>query len=222
MNKRENIVYYREIGEVSYVKNRRAKHLSIRINQQGELRVTIPAYVSMRRAEAFLMTRKQWIRAKLREINSAAGHFRKPVLGELIHIRGKQIKIELQQKEASAEEALWGILLKEARAYLPGRVDLLAETFGLKYSGLKIRRMKTRWGSCTAKNSINLNSWLMMLPEHLSDYVILHELVHTLHRDHSKKFWDALDQLTEGSSKVLRKELKTFRIMFLQADYPDQ
>lgn len=215
-------MYYREIGEVCYVKNRRAKHLSIRINQQGELRVTIPAYVSMRRAEAFLMTRKQWIHTKLGEINSAAGHFRKPVPGELIHIRGKQIKIELQQKEASAEEALWRILLKEARAYLPGRVMHLAETYGLKYSGLKIRRMKTRWGSCTAKNSINLNSWLMMLPEHLSDYVILHELAHTVNRDHSKKFWEKLDQLTEGSSKKLRKELKTFRIMVLQADYSDQ
>jgi len=222
MNKRENIVLYKDIGEVRYVKNRRAKHLSIRINQQGETRVTVPAYMSMHRAEAFLITRKQWIQTKLAKIRIAAEQVRKPEAGELIRIRGKEVQINLQYNEQSGEEALWRILRQEARLYLPERVRYLAETYGLKYSGLKIRRMKTRWGSCTAKSSINLNSWLVMLPDHLSDYVILHELVHTLHKDHSPKFWDALDRFTYGRSRELRKELKTRGIMVLPVAFADQ
>lgn len=216
MNKRENIAYYREIGEVKYVQNRRAKNLSIRINRQGKLRVTVPAYVSMKRAEAFLMTRKEWVLAKLQEIMHAAEPFRLPVAGDRVDIRGKEVEVILQRGEQSGEEALWRILRKEAGDYLPERLQVLADKHGLNYSGVKIRQMKTRWGSCTAKNSINLNSWLMMLPDHLSDYVILHELVHTRHRDHSRRFWDALDQTTEGRSKALRKELKEQRIMLIK------
>ena len=217
MNKQKNIVCYNEIGEVSYVKNRRARNLSIRINRKGELRVTVPAYVSIRRAEQFLWSRKNWIVAKLTEINKDASHFREPEAGDEVIIRGKKITIWLLEAEESAEEALWRILLLEAKAYLPNRLATLSGAHGLKYSGLKIRRMKTRWGSCTAKDSINLNSWLMMLPDHLSDYVILHELVHTLHRDHSHKFWEALDRVTEGSSRQLRKELRRYQIMVLPA-----
>lgn len=218
MNKSENIVCYSEIGEVCYIKNRRAKNLAIRINQKGELRVTVPGYVSMRRAEAFLMARKDWVITKLSQMKHASNRFRIPQDGDLVKVRGKELQIVVQGKEDSAEDALWNLLLVEARAYLPGRVAELAGQHGLDYSGLKIRKMKTRWGSCTAKNSLNLNSWLMMLPDPLSDYVILHELVHTLHRDHSPRFWATLDGLTEGSSKQLRKELKNFRIMFLPAE----
>ncbi len=221
MIKQENIVCYKEIGEVNYVKNRRARNLSIRINRKGELRVTVPAYVSIRRAEDFLWSRKKWILAKLAQINKDASQFKEPEAGDEVTLQGKKVQIFLLEKEKSAEEALWRILLLEAKAYLPNRLETLAEAHGLEYSGLKIRRMKSRWGSCTAKNSINLNSWLMMLPDHLSDYVILHELVHTLHRDHSHRFWGALDRVTEGSSRQLRKELRTYQIMVLPAQAPD-
>lgn len=217
MIKRENIVKYREIGEVRYVKNMRAKHISIRINQQGEVRVTVPGRLSMKRAEAFVISRRPWIYAKLGEISRVSGQFRLPEPGDRVHIRGEAFQIALLDREKTGEEALWRILLQEARCYLPDRVRFLAETHGLEYNGLKIRRMKSRWGSCTAKNSINLNSWLMMLPEHLSDYIILHELVHTLHRNHSLAFWEALDRFTLGRSKELRKELKKHRIMSLPA-----
>jgi len=217
MNKQENIVCYKEIGVVNYVKNRRARNLSIRINRKGELRVTVPGYVSIRKAEGFLWSRKNWVLEKLAEINKNASQYKEPEVGDQVILRGKKIPIRLLEQEKSAEDALWRILLLEAKAYLPNRVASLADVHGLKYSGLKIRRMKTRWGSCTAKNSINLNSWLMMLPDHLSDYVILHELVHTLHRDHSHRFWEALDRLTEGSSRQLRKELRTYQIMALPA-----
>ena len=117
----------------------------------------------MNRAEAFLISRRPWIQAKMGEISRASGQYRLPEEGDVVNIRGKELEITLRATEQTGEDALWRILLQEARLYLPGRVSFLAETHGLKYKGLKIRRMKSRWGSCTAHNSINLNIWLMML-----------------------------------------------------------
>ena len=119
----------------------------------------------------------------------------------------------LKGEQDSIEEAIWRILRKEAGDYLPGRVEELARKYGLDFSHVKVRRMKSRWGSCTPKNGINLNSWLVMLPDYLSDYVILHELAHTRHRDHGPGFWLYLDSLTGGRSKSLRKELRDQQIM---------
>ena len=215
MNKTENIVQYPELGIVHYVYQKRAKNLSIRINRQGDVRVTIPRYVGFRKAEAFVWSKKQWIEHKLQEIKEKAASA--PVLsdGDQIEIRGRSHTIRLKGEQDTVEEAIWRMLLEEASLYLPERLNTLAKKHGLSYSGVKIRRMKTRWGSCTAKDSINLNSWLIMLPEYLSDYVILHELVHTLHRDHGPGFWKALDGLTGGRSKELRKELRAEQIMLI-------
>lgn len=218
MNKSENIINYLEFGDVRYVYNKRARNLSIRINQQGEIRVTIPRYVSQRRAESFLMTKKGWIITKLSEINQLADYGQKLQEGDVLNVRGKSIHIVLPKDQKSVEDAIWRILKKEALAYLPHRVEELAAKHDFEITGVKIRKMKSRWGSCTMKNSINLNSWLMMLPDHLVDYVILHELVHIRHRDHSKKFWEALDLVTGGSSKMLRKELRGQRIMLINPE----
>lgn len=213
MHKIENIIKYTDMGEVRYVNSNRAKNLAIRINQLGEVRVTIPRYVSRRKAEAFLMSKRRWILDKLSELETTGGDGRMLNEGEELHVRGKDIPVVLQNGCGNIEEAIWKILLNEARDYLPSRVNILAGIHGFEVSEVKVRRMKTRWGSCTTRNIINLNSWLVMLPDHLSDYVILHELVHTRHRDHSKRFWEALDRLTPASSKMLRKELRSQRIM---------
>jgi len=215
MNKRENINNYREFGSIMYVNSKRARNLSIRINQQGEVRVTIPRYVSQKKAEAFLMTRKEWIIKKLSEISKMADSGQKLQEGDVMNVRGKSIPIVLKTYQENVEDAIWRILKEEAKSYLPDRVKELAARHNFNVTGVKIRKMKSRWGSCTIKNSINLNSWLMMLPDHLVDYVILHELVHIRHRDHSKKFWGALDLVTGGSSKKLRKELRSQRIMLI-------
>ncbi len=217
MNKSENIVYYPEIGDVRYVSNKRARNLSIRINQQGEVRLTIPRYVSRRKAEMFLLSKKQWISGKLDEIKLLEDSRQEMREGELLNVRGKLIPITLRKGKENIEEVIWRILLMEGQAYLPVRVAELAAMYDFKFSGVKIRKMKTRWGSCTVKNSINLNSWLMMLPDHLVDYVILHELVHTIHRDHSRKFWEALDKITAGFSKTHRKEIRSQRIMLINS-----
>jgi predicted metal-dependent hydrolase len=213
MQNSENIVRYREIGEVRYVRSFRAKNLSIRINQKGEVRLTVPKHVSLKKAEAFLHSKKRWVATKLEELQV---HSEQTVIlkeGVMLNVKGRSFKIVRRKGEASVEEAIWRILRDEGSKYLSGRTRELAERHGYRITGVKVRKMKTRWGSCTTRNSINLNSWLVMLPEDLSDYVILHELVHTRHRNHSRQFWEELDSLTGGMSKTLRKELRSKRIM---------
>ncbi len=213
MINKENIVQYDDLGEVRYVRNRRAKNLAIRIGRNGAVRVTVPGYLSMKRAEAFVFARGGWIVEKIREQRKQSKGALVIRDGDKLVVRGRQIPVLLKGDQDSIEEAIWRILLKEAGDYLPGRVEELAGEYGLDYSQVKVRRMKTRWGSCTPKNGINLNSWLVMLPDHLSDYVILHELAHTRHRDHGPGFWHYLDSLTGGRSKPLRKELRDQQIM---------
>ena len=98
----------------------------------------------------------------------------------------------------------------EAKAYLPNRVEELAKTYGLSYKKVKINNAKTRWGSCSSENNINLSLQLMRLPDYLIDYVILHELAHTKVKNHSIHFWDFLDSITDSKAKNLDKELKSF------------
>jgi len=217
MNKSENIVYYADVGEIRYIRNRQARNLAIRIGRKGDVRVTVPGYVSIRKAEAFVISRRGWIIQKIREQDKRAEHALEIREGEKLEVQGKKIMVKLKGAGDTVEEAIWRILHREAAHILPGRVEKLAQEHGLSYSGVKVRRMKSRWGSCNPKNGINLNSWLVMLPSHLADYVILHELAHTRHKDHSTRFWDYLDHLTDGMSKQLRKELRTQQIMLIDS-----
>ena len=102
-------------------------------------------------------------------------------------------------------------LKKSAQAYLPPLLSELAEHYGFSYKKVKITGSKSRWGSCSATGNINLSCYLMLLPPHLMDYVLLHELTHTREMNHGPKFWKILDELTEGRAHSLRTELRNFR-----------
>ena len=116
--------------------------------------------------------------------------------------------------EELLRNAIIRALKKSAQAYLPPLLDELAGHYGFKYKKVKITGSKSRWGSCSALGSINLSCYLMLLPPHLMDYVLLHELVHTKEMNHGPKFWEKLDELTEGRAKTLRAELRNFRTSF--------
>ena len=105
-------------------------------------------------------------------------------------------------------------LKKSAQSYLPPLLDELASHYGFKYKKVKITGSKSRWGSCSATGSINLSCYLMLLPPHLMDYVLLHELTHTREMNHGPKFWEILDEMTEGRAHTLRAELRQFRTSF--------
>ena len=112
-----------------------------------------------------------------------------------------------EERKARIEE-----LRRAAKADLPGRIGRLSEATGLKCEKLSIRASRTKWGSCSGRNHISLSLFLMTLPEHLRDYVIVHELCHTVHHDHSPRFHALVDRLVGGREKALNRELRAFTI----------
>lgn len=121
-------------------------------------------------------------------------------------------------KQKSTQDLLKNAIVRamkrRAEVYLPPILKEFAEAFGLTYRQIKITKSRSRWGSCSTTKNINLSCYLMLLPSHLMDYVLLHELAHTREMNHGPQFWELLDNLTEGQAHTLRKELRNFKIIF--------
>lgn len=105
-------------------------------------------------------------------------------------------------------------LKRQASVILPPIVKEYALRYDMNFKKIKITGARSRWGSCSTAGTICLSCYLMLLPPHLVDYVILHELAHTVEMNHSDKFWALLDSMTDGKSKSLRSELKNFKTDF--------
>ena len=101
----------------------------------------------------------------------------------------------------------------EAKRLLPQRIARLAQQHGFTLTGVKINNSKTHWGSCTPRKSVNLSLYLMLLPWHLVDYVLLHELCHTIEMNHSERFWKLMDKVTDNQAIRLRTELKNYHML---------
>ncbi|SCQ23588.1 WLM domain protein [Tannerella forsythia] len=99
-------------------------------------------------------------------------------------------------------------LRHEALRVLPKRLAALAARYGFSYTRVTVRDMRTRWGSCSSERRISLALSLMTLPEHLIDYVLLHELCHTVEMNHSQQFWLLMNRVTDGQAQKLRRDLR--------------
>ena len=109
-------------------------------------------------------------------------------------------------------KAITTALARRAKELLPPRLKALATEKGFAYNGCTVRNVHSRWGSCNAKKNISLSIYLAMLPNELIDYVLLHELCHTVEMNHSDRFWALMDKVTApAKAKDLRKKLKGYR-----------
>lgn len=112
-------------------------------------------------------------------------------------------------------KAVTTALARRAKELLPARLKMLAAENGFKYNGCTVRNVHSRWGSCTAGKNISLSIYLAQLPNELIDYVLLHELCHTVEMNHSERFWALMDKVTApAKAKELRKKLKGYRTQF--------
>jgi predicted metal-dependent hydrolase len=236
----EKIIYIDGVGNVLFRHSSRARHLNISVKPFIGVRVSVPVGMSYLSAERLVNDKKAWlfhhlIRMKEFEdqqtlFDENSGYCTKH--HQLILRKGDSKKIsvriskekinvvyptELNSNSKEVQNAIRkGIeraLKIEAKQYLPAKTDVLAAKFGFKYNKLTLKNIKSRWGSCSRKNNINLSIHLMRLPEHLIEYVILHELVHIVHLNHSAKFWKLLEDIT-GCAKKLDKELRKQKIAF--------
>ncbi|MHC4346439.1 MAG: M48 family metallopeptidase [Planctomycetota bacterium] len=181
--KKSETIHIDGLGPVLVRKNKRAKRLSITVKYDRTVRVTVPEKVSFEEACGFLAAKTGWARKHLDR------------LGRLEQDGGRQ--------------CLPPVNRAEARAVLTARLNHLAQEHGFEYNRAFIRDQKTRWGSCSSANNINLNMRLLGLPQELADYVILHELVHTRFRNHGAGFWAELDRLVPDG-KRLRRQLNEY------------
>ncbi len=101
-------------------------------------------------------------------------------------------------------------LRRWAKVALPPLVEHLARKFGFSYGRVTIRATRSKWGSCSGENNLSLSLFLVTLPEHLQHYVVLHELCHTVHHNHSPQFHALLDTCLGGREKELRRELRQY------------
>ena len=173
-----------------FIRSRRARRVIISVSPTKGVRVSVPVRTSFRKAFDFVDTKKGWIQKHLAIIEK--NEHRKQTLG-----------IPFQTIDTA-----------DARKRITDRLYYLAGEHGFTCNHVTIRQQKTRWGSCSPKNNISLNIKLVLLPENLLDYVILHELVHTRVHNHSKKFWAELDKYIVDS-KAMAKRLRTNEMVLL-------
>ena len=223
--------------EITLFKSKKSKYINITLKPFKGVRVSVPSSISFDSTISVIKKRMGWIKQNLKKIQDVQSsltlfdfntefktreHQLKLIKGnfEIINsiVKSNSIfvyipkeldvrSVEVQKEVRNAIEKAWRI---EAKAYLPDRVNHLAKKNNFSYNRVSVRNSKTRWGSCSAENNINLSLYLMRLPDHLIDYVILHELSHTRVKNHSPIFWRLLDQVS-GNARTLDKEIKSFR-----------
>jgi len=221
--------------KLTFKTNKRSRSVSIKILNDNSVLVTRPPHVSLSYAERFLEQHKAEIlkrvnankietfktdtlyKSKFFEftISKSQNHkHSQRTLNNRLNIKiASDIDTESEEAQDYIQSSILNLLKKEAKQYLPNRIFELANHCGLKFNNIKINSAKTRWGSCNQKNDINLSCYLMLLPYHLIDYILLHELAHTIHKNHSASFYQLLDQLVNGKHLLLNRELKKNRLL---------
>ena len=158
-----------DLGEIFFRKSVRARRVSIRVHPSRGVTVTVPFYVPYSTGMAFFNSRREWVRDALE--------------------RARSRKADLPEGESI------DTLRARAKASLPPRLKALADRYGFRYNRVVIKHNTSNWGSCSTKGNINLNLNLMRVPVPLQDYILLHELTHLRHPDHSAAFHAELEHL---------------------------
>lgn len=222
-----------KIGTVHVYKRKGSTSLRLSIAPDGKVRVTIPFWTTYAAGLDFVRSRSGWIADNLPEQQSLLVHGQHigkahrlvfdtatDITADAVRTRlaGSEIRIikpmgmmnSHPEAQQSAHRAGIRALRTQAEKLLPVRLKQLAEKYDFEYSSVSVKQLKGRWGSCDAQRHITLNLFLMQLPWHLIDYVLLHELTHTKHLNHGADFWDEFLS-HEPRAKEYRKQIKAHK-----------
>ena len=229
-----------DFGEVVFRKSPRSKNIRIKVHPVQGVVVSIPSFCAEERAINFVIEKEYWIRKSLAKMAKTVNKFtvftpqtefstynhrlslqthnkqslRMELKGNLLIVN---YPIDVEPGHPRVQEFVRNAVLKtlrfEAKQYLPNRTRELAFKHKFEVNEVKVRNNKTRWGSCSGKNNINLNIHLMRLPQELIDYVILHELMHTKVKNHSAKYWSSLEKVLSGAG-VIDKKLNKYHLVY--------
>ena len=194
---RKKIIQVPGIGEVLLVKRPGTARLRISVSPRRGVVVSMPWMLPYAIAQKFLLSKRQWVAAALER--QAGQMHRAAESGRTATVPDDPAELE-RMREA-------------ARAALVPKLLSAAARYGFPFKGrVAIKNNVSNWGSCSSKGNINLNMCLILLPEHLQDYVILHELCHLRYPDHGPAFHALLDSLIGGKEKELQRELHEWKI----------
>ena len=216
-----------EFGKITIRRSAKATQVRLRIAPDGTLRASMPMY-----APVFLLKRLvKSSRDELRELIRQAQPHSEYTDGQQIgkshtiiirsastfssKVKGQHILVELPQTKTmkdsdvlrAVRDSVIAALRVEAKSYLPKRLAYLATQLGYSYERVRFSHASGRWGSCSSTGTISLNIALMKLPFELIDYVLIHELSHTVQMNHSDNFWSLVAQ-GDPQYKQHRKRLK--------------
>ena len=183
--------------DAKLINKRNVRHCYLRIIENNSIQITANKYFSVDEAKDLIKRKEMWI---------------------LKHLNKKSIKIsadkfyylgEAFEKKDFTDFDLITFYKSKASSIITPIVNNQAEIMQLFPKNIKYRNNKSRWGSCSYDNTINLNLNLLKFPANVIEYVVIHELAHIKHKNHSKKFWD-LVEIYCPEYKNCEKVLKTF------------
>ncbi len=201
----------------TFRKSQRARYLQMRITAAGQLEIVVPKRVSQKQAQAFFLENLAWVKKRLHLlVDQPCSHDKALVFPDTIELRALDFqyrvvyldrpeKLRLIESQdmlysngASAKSDHFFYLLqrwlkRKCSQHLNPWLQALAEEFSFSFSSVSYRGQKTRWGSCSSNGTISLNYKLLFLPKAMVNYVLVHELCHTKHLDHSKRFWHLVE-----------------------------
>ena len=147
------------------------KTVSVEISREARIIVRAPLKMPLRYIDAFLQSKSSWITEHLERVKSTVA----------------QMPPKLSEQELSE-------LRERAKKEIPARVSLYASLMGVEYGKITVRTQKTRFGSCSSKGNLNINLAVMLMPQDIADYVIVHELAHLKEMNHSQRFWKEVER----------------------------
>jgi predicted metal-dependent hydrolase len=178
------------IGEVTFERSRKAKYVNISVRPFNLIRVAVPAGVSIAVAKEIAEAKAGWIKHQMYNMKQA-----------------EQAYSDLVKNHDPINRA-------DATKKIIRRLNELSIAHDIPFNKVFVRNQKTRWGSCSVKKNISLNIKIARLPDDLMDYVIVHELVHIRHHNHSISYWRELGRIVENA-KELDKQLDQHRLLLL-------
>lgn len=202
---------------------KRVKNLNLRVYPDGRIRLSAPLRLPDHEIHSFVLSKLSWIKKQKARFPKKLEY----VSGETHYFLGKKYKlaviptedsprVEINQEhidlyakpKSDSQKMLYEFYHSELKKQLPLFIEKWESTIGKKVNGFRIRRMRTRWGSCNIKNKrISINLELAKRPLHCLDYVVLHEMVHLLEKSHNKNFKNLMT-LFLPEWKIYKKELK--------------
>ncbi|MDR1879777.1 MAG: M48 family metallopeptidase [Tannerellaceae bacterium] len=234
----KKIIHDEELGDIEIRLGERTRYNSLRLSYDGEIIARMPANGSEQALLDFIEKHRERFVAALKEHQT-----KRPLISDREPIKANGFTIQIccaghghiktyavddtyyivcplnrdfedkREQRFIKEYHIEPILCHEAFRYLPKRVETLAAKYRFTYSYIDTSSSKSRWGSCNSKREIRLSTSLMFLPDHLIDYVILHELCHTAVMNHGEEFWKLMNVVTKDKALALRKELREYRIL---------